>query len=248
MPTVSIITPLYNGAGFIGQTIRSVMSQTYTDWEMIIVDDCSRDQPEKIILPYVGRDQRIRLIRLNQNQGAAAARNHAFDLASGDFIAFLDGDDIWKPEKLAFQIGWMKQNDRAFSFTSYEIIKHDGSPAGKIIHAPEKIDYRHYLRNTVIGCLTVVIDRRKTGPFKMPLIGTSHDMALWLDMMKRGIDAYGIDEVLASYRLVSTSNTANKFKAAKGVWHVYRAVEKLAIFPSLINFSGYLFHAAWKRL
>ena len=248
MPKVSIITPLFNGAGFIEETIRSVLNQTFTDWEMIIVDDCSGDHPEAIISRYADRDARIRLIRLEQNHGAAAARNVAMDLACGDYIAFLDGDDTWKPAKLQRQVGLMESNNWTFSFTAYETVKQDGTPTGKIVRVPKKIDYRTYLKNTVIGCLTVMIDRRHTGPFKMPLIRTSHDMALWLDLMKRGFAAHGIDEVLASYRLVSSSNTANKLKAAKGVWHVYREIEKLALFPSLSNFAGYLFHAVKKRI
>lgn len=248
MPEVSIITPLYNGARFIAETMLSVIGQTYTDWEMIIVDDCSEDQPEHIISPYAKKDERIKLFRLEKNSGAAAARNMALGRATGRFIAFLDGDDTWKPEKLQWQIGMMDKMGWAFSFCSYEIMDHTGKKTGKIIHAPSSIDYRHYLRDTVIGCLTVIIDRKKTGTFEMPLIRSSHDMALWLELMKRGFEAHGIDEVMASYRLVSSSNTANKFRAAGDVWHVYREIEQLSLLFSLYNFAGYIYHALMKRI
>ena len=248
MPKVSIITPLFNGAGFIGQAIRSVLDQTFKDWEMIIVDDCSTDHPEKVINPFLLSDARISYPRLERNQGAAAARNLAIARAQGAFIAFLDGDDTWEPAKLERQITLMENEGWAFSFTSYAVMDRDGKLSGKVVHAPGKLDYRHYLRNTAIGCLTVVIDRRQTGSFTMPLIRTSQDMALWLELMKRGFTAYGIDEVLASYRVVNTSNTANKWKAAAGVWQVYREIEKLPLLPSLWNFAGYAFHAVLKRL
>jgi teichuronic acid biosynthesis glycosyltransferase TuaG len=248
MAKVSIITPLYNGARYIEQTILSVIRQTYPDWEMIIVDDCSTDHPETVISRYVVQDNRIRLIRLDKNSGAAGARNVAIDQAGGDYIAFLDGDDVWKPKKLERQVSLMTNQDLAFSFTSYEIMAQDGTLTGKLVHAPNIIDYRHYLKNTVIGCLTVMINRQKTGEFRMPMIRSSHDMALWLELMKRGFKAYGIDEVLASYRLVSSSNSANKFQAAEDVWHVYRDIEKLSFFYSIYNLTGYTFHAIRKRL
>ncbi len=248
MPEVSIITPLYNGARFIAETILSVIGQTYTDWEMIIVDDCSIDHPENIISPYAENDQRIKWVRLDRNSGAAAARNVALGRATGRFIAFLDGDDTWKPEKLQRQISLMDKLGWAFSFCSYEIMDPTGKKTGKIIHAPSITDYRHYLRDTVIGCLTVIIDREKTGTFEMPLIRSSHDMALWLELMKRGFTAHGIDEVMASYRLVSSSNTANKFRAAADVWQVYRKIEQLSFLCSIYNFAGYIYHALMKRI
>ena len=248
MSKVTIITPLYNGARYIEQTILSVIRQTYPDWEMIIVDDCSADHPETVISRYVAQDTRIRLIRLDIHSGAAGARNIAIGQASGDFIAFLDGDDIWKPEKLELQVSFMANQDLAFSFTTYEILTQDGKLTGKVVHAPKITDYRHYLRNTVIGCLTVMINRQKTGDFRMPLVRSSHDMALWLELMKRGFKAYGMDVVLASYRVASSSNSANKFKAAGDVWHVYRDIEKLSFFYSIYNLIGYAFHAIRKRL
>lgn len=247
MPKVSIITPLYNSSDFIAETIESVLNQTYSEWEMIIVDDCSTDNSVEIVKEYANKDKRINLIVLEENIGAAAARNVALENASGRFIAFLDSDDLWKSDKLKKQTDFMKKNNIAFSFSSYEVINQDGSKTGKTINAPMSISYSQYLKNTIIGCLTVLIDKSKTGDFKMPLIKSSHDMALWLLLMRKGILAYGINETLASYRLVENSNTAQKWKAAKDVWKVYRDIEKLSLLYSAFCFIGYSFNAAKKR-
>ena len=246
--TVSIITPSYNSSKFIEECIESVISQTYQEWEMIIVDDCSIDNSRKLINKYVNQDKRIRSIFLKENVGSAQARNTAIKEAEGEYIAFLDSDDLWFPEKLEKQIEFMERNDFAFSFTSYETITEDGSSNSSIIKAPVKMNYNSYLKNTIIGCLTVVINIRKTGSFLMPNIRSSHDMALWLIIMKRGFSAYGLNECLAYYRIVSTSNTSNKWKSAIEVWDVYRKVEKLNIFYSTICFICYVFNALKKRI
>ncbi len=245
---VSIITPSYNSAKFIGETINSVLSQTYHNWEMIIVDDCSNDNTVDIIREYIWKDSRIKLIENKVNVGAAETRNEALRVANGRFIAFLDSDDLWLPRKLEDQIEFMHNNDIAFSFTDYEVIKENGMSTNKIIKVPRKINYNQYLSNTIIGCLTVVIDKDKVDYFEMPNIKSSHDMALWLLIMKKGFKAYGLQKCLSKYRLVSTSNTAKKWKAAKDVWRVYRNIEKLSLLRSMISFSGYAFNAIRKRL
>ena len=245
---VSIITPNYNSGRFIQDCIESVRAQIYTNWEMIIVDDCSRDNSKDIIKKLSERDERIHTVFLDKNIGAAGARNIAIRKASGKYIAFLDADDLWSPDKLERQISFMHQHDIAFSFTTYQSISEDGLIAKKILHAPKIMHYHAYLKNTIIGCLTVVIDREKTGEFEMPKINSSHDMALWLLIMKRGFKAYGIDENLARYRLVNNSNTASKIKAAKDVWKVYRDIESLSFFYSCWCFYNYALNAIKKRI
>ena len=180
--------------------------------------------------------------------GAAETRNQALKIAKGRYIAFLDSDDLWTPDKLEKQIAFMQTYGYAFSFSDYRILKEDGKWTGKILHMPALLTYHQYLRNTAIGCLTVLIDRTKTGDFMMPNIKSSHDMALWLLIMRRGFKAYSIPECLASYRLVSTSNTAKKYKAAQDVWRVYRNVEQLSLCYSAFCFCGYAIHAVIKRL
>lgn len=245
---VSIITPSYNSSKFIEECINSVISQTYLDWEMIIVDDCSIDNSRDLITKFAKENDRIKPIFLEENVGAAEARNVAIKKSKGKYVAFLDSDDFWKKHKLDKQISFMNEKNIAFSFTSYQPMSENGIEKYSVIKAPYQIDYHSYLKNTIIGCLTVVIDRDKTGNFEMPNIRSSHDMALWLLIMKRGFSAYGLDENLAYYRIVSTSNTSKKWKAAKEVWDVYRKVEKLNMVYSAICFVGYVYNAIKKRI
>ena len=245
---VSIITPSYNSSKFIEECINSVISQTFQNWEMIIVDDCSNDNSREIISDFSEKDKRIRFVFLEENIGAAAARNIAMKKAKGRYIAFLDSDDLWIKDKLERQITFMNDNNIAFSFTSYQPISEDGKKKYSVITAPKKMSYHSYLKNTIIGCLTVIIDKEKTGDFQMPNINSSHDMALWLLIMKRGFSAFGLDKNLASYRIVSTSNTSKKWKAAKEVWDVYRKVENLNVIYSTYCFIAYAFNAIKKRV
>jgi len=245
---VSIITPSYNSSKFIEECVNSVVSQTYTNWELLIVDDCSNDNSRELLSAFAEKNKRIRLTFLDKNIGAAKTRNIAIRQARGKYIAFLDSDDFWESNKLKKQISFMVQNDIAFSYTSYQSISEDGSDIINFIKAPDKMTYHDYLKNTIIGCLTVVIDKEKVGDFEMPIIKSSHDMALWLLIMKRGFDAYGLNESLAKYRIVSTSNTANKWRAAKDVWKVYRQSEKLSFFYSIWCFLNYAINAIIRRI
>ena len=246
MESVSIIMPAYNCERFIADAIRSVLAQTYTEWELLIVDDCSTDDTAAVVASF--DDQRIHYQRNAHTMGAALTRNEALKKAKGRYIAFLDSDDVWTPDKLEKQIAFMAQKGCAFSFTDYQIMEEDGSLTGKRLHMPASLTYHQYLRNTAIGCLTIVIDRQQTGDFLMPNIKSSHDMALWLLIMKRGFVAYALPECLASYRLVATSNTAKKWKAAQDVWRVYRDIEHLSIVYAAFCFCGYAIHAVLKRL
>lgn len=246
MPNVSIIMPAYNSGRFIEESIRSVIAQTYTNWELLVSDDCSTDNTASIVASF--EDPRIHYLRNAHNMGAARTRNNALKAAKGRYIAFLDSDDLWTPDKLEKQIAFMEQHHYAFTFADYQIINEDGSPQHKVLHMPASLTYHTYLRNTAIGCLTVVIDKEQTGYFEMPDIKSSHDFALWLLIMKRGFVAYSVPACLASYRLVASSNTAKKWKAAQDVWRVYREIEHLNIFYSAFCFCGYAIHAVLKRL
>ena len=244
---VSIITPSYNSQAFIKVCIDSVLSQTYTNWEMIIVDDKSCDESVRYIESLIKNIEKITLIVLDENVGAAEARNKALEVAQGEYIAFLDSDDIWFPNKLEEQLDFMKKNNYAFTFTSYVPVSEKMNQTFSPILVPNEIDYVGYCKNTIIGCLTVVINRTIVGDFKMPNIRSSHDMALWLLIMKRGFNAYGLNKILAQYRIVSTSNTSKKYKAAKDVWCVYTKIEKLSILKSAWYFVHYAYNAMAKR-
>lgn len=245
---VSVITPCFNSSVFIKETIESVLSQTYQNWEMIIVDDMSTDNSVELISGYKNNDQRIKLIQLNQKAGAAEARNIALREATGRFIAFLDSDDVWFPTKLEEQIQFMNSKEIAFSFSAYELMDENSIPLNKLIQVPNQIGYKEYLKDTIIGCLTVVIDKDKTGYFEIPLIRSSHDMALWLLLMRKGFKAHGINRSLAYYRILQNSNTSNKWKAAKDVWKVYRKIEKINFGKSAFYFIHYAANAIKKRI
>ena len=245
---VSIITPCFNSAEYISDCIDSVVNQTYQNWEMIIIDDNSSDQSVKLIKKKKSTEGRIKLIELEENIGSAMARNEAIKAAKGRFIAFLDSDDKWYSNKLSLQIDYMKTNKIFFSFTSYDIINNNGNPTNNVISVPEKITYSQYLKNTIIGCLTVIIDTKNIRIPLMKDIRTSHDMILWLDILKNERYAFGLNKVLASYRLSSNSNTKNKLFAAIDVWRVYRNYERLNIINSLYNFIQYAFNAIKKRI
>ena len=175
------------------------------------------------------------------------ARNKALDEAIGKYIAFLDSDDLWLPNKLEKQLEFMQKNSFAFTFTAYTPMSENGNEDFSTIYVPKSLSYIQYCKNTIIGCLTVMIDREQTGKFHMPNIRSSHDMALWLQIMKRGFLAHGLNEVLSKYRVVSTSNTSKKYKAALEVWDVYRKVEKLSLIRSAWYFVNYAFNAVKKR-
>jgi len=245
---VSIITPCYNSDRFINECICSVLEQTYINWELLIVDDASEDSSKQLINAFAEKDSRIRFFSLEKNVGVAEARNVAISKARGRYIAFLDIDDIWKKEKLTEQIAFMKHHDIAFSFSSYQPISEDGNQIFKEIKVPLMMDYNLFLKNTIIGCLTVVLDKYKIGDFRMPNLRTSQDMALWLSIMRSGFRAYGIQNSLAYYRIVETSNTSNKLKVAKGVWNIYRIQEDLGYLRSVWCFLNYVFNAIKKRI
>jgi len=245
---VSIITPCHNSARFISETIMSVLKQTYQDFELIIVDDCSTDDSLLVIQPFLNSNSNIILVPLKENVGAAEARNVALRLAMGRYIAFIDSDDIWEPTKLERQLNFMVSNNYSFTFTSYRVIDENGILTNRKITAPRKISYSGYLKNTIIGCLTVVVDKQQIGYFEMPNIRSSHDMALWLLILKRGYNAYGLDETLGYYRIVGNSNSAKKGRAAFDVWASYRRFEGLSFCYSLYCFLGYAFNAIKKRV
>lgn len=247
-PLVSVITPTYNSEAYIQQTIESVKNQKYQNWEMIIVDDCSKDNTVEIVKNEAEKDERIRLIQLQKNSGAAVARNTAIRNAKGKYIAFLDSDDLWYPEKLEKQVTFMQEKDIAFSFTSYRIINEDGTETDKIIQVPKEIDYKGLLKNTIIGCLTVMLDVSKLGLVQMPNIRTRQDTALWLAILKKGYKAYGIQEPLAKYRKVKGSISSNKLKMAKQNWRMYRDIENLNVIYASWCFVNYAWNALKKNL
>lgn len=245
---VSIITPVYNAEKFIRETIESVQNQTYTNWEMLLINDCSTDSSAEIIKEKAAEDSRIKYIELDKNSGAAITRNTGISKAQGRYIAFLDSDDIWKSDKLDKQLALIKEKDIGFCFTSYRYVMQDGVPTNKVARAPEKIDYNGLLKNTIIGCSTVLIDREVMGDFRMTNVRRGQDTATWLQLLKRTEYAYGIYEDLVWYRVVDGSLSHNKWNAIKRTWNTYRNVEHLSLPKAMYVFVFYAYNALRKRI
>lgn len=230
---VSIITPAYNAAAYIAETIESVFNQTYINWEMLIVNDCSKDNTSEIVQSYAAKDKRIKLINLKQNSGAAVARNTAIQNAKGRYIAFLDSDDLWKKEKLQKQISFMQQNGYAFTYTSYGHFKGTKENIQNHVQIPTSLNYQQALKGNKIGCLTVMLDRKQIQNIHFTT-QKHEDYILWLDILKQGITAYGIQESLALYRTGnSESISSNKLQSAMWTWNVYRNSQKLSVVKSM---------------
>lgn len=247
---VSIVTPSYNSEKYIMNTIRSVIAQTYANWEMIIVDDCSSDGTVELVENISRSEPRVKVYRQKENGGAGKARNRATELAKGDYIAYLDADDIWKPEKLERQIDFMIKNKCVFSCTSYEVIDNEGKPLNKEIHMLPKVDYVGFLTHNLLQTVGIMVDVTVVDKkyLMMPDIRRRQDAATWLQILKAGYECYGVDEILAEYRRTEGSLSSNKKKAVKGVWSLYRDIEHLSLPFSIYCFTRYAFLAVWKRL
>ncbi|MGD6892050.1 glycosyltransferase family 2 protein [Bacillus mobilis] len=245
-PHVSVITPSYNSIQFIGETILSVQNQSYENWEMIIVDDASTDQSLEKIKELIEGDSRIRVLSLKENGGAAKARNLAIAEARGRYIAFLDSDDIWLPHKLQTQLLFMEETNAAFSYAAYRLIDENGNELNREVNVPRSVDYHRLAGNTIIGCLTVMIDREKIPHIEMPSV-QPEDTALWLNLLHEGHEAKGIQQVLAKYRIVANSVSRNKMRAAFRYWNLLREQKRLNAVQIFYYFSKYAFHAYRKN-
>ncbi|MBP5403810.1 MAG: glycosyltransferase family 2 protein [Elusimicrobiaceae bacterium] len=230
---VSIVMPTYNCAAFIEESIKSIIAQHHKNWELIIVDDCSTDNTKAVLAPYLAKYPNIHYTCLEKNSGPAVARSEALKQAKGDYIAFLDSDDLWTPNKLSLQIDFMKQNKAAFSATGYEWINEDGSSKGVALIPPKITSYSKLLRlGCPIGNLTCMYDRRIIGEQQVPSIKKRNDYALWLQTLHKTNACYGMPDVLAKYRIRTSSISRNKLALLPYHWHLYRHIEKLGIIKS----------------
>lgn len=237
---VSIITPTYNSEKYIAQTIQSVLSQTCADWEMIIVDDCSSDKTESIILEFEAEDDRIKFYKLQKNAGAGVARNQAITMASGRYIAFLDSDDLWKPEKLQKQIDFLNTNNLPFTFSFYECIDDDGKPLNKTVEAPRKLRYWQLFFCNFVGNLTGIYDTKFFGKIPISSLRKRQDWMVWLTILKKIKIAQPIPESLAFYRIRQDSISSSKVKLLQHNFNVYRIFYGFNTFVSLCCMVGFL--------
>ncbi len=238
---VSIVFPCYNCEDFICESINSVLAQTYTNWELIICDDCSTDNTKNKIEPFL-EDSRIHYFCMETNGGPAHARNLGLSNVNGDYVAFLDSDDIWIPDKLEKQIAFMKENSICFCCSGYEKISEDGSRLGIKLLPHKEIGYwKMFFLSNPIGNSTVIYDRRHFGEVRVPDIKKRNDFALWLLMLRNGEKCFGQDDVFAKYRVRKGSVSSSRMKLAKYHWQLYHHIEKRNVFVSLLGMLSWIF-------
>ncbi len=248
---VSVVVPVYHAEKYIEETMDCVRAQTYLNWEMLLVVDGPEDPTVEVIQKYLEKtgENRIRLFIQDKNQGAALARNRGVAEAKGRYIAYLDADDLWMPDKLEKEVNFMKQKDAAFAFTGYEFADENGKGTGKVVKVPEKLTYKEALKNTTIFTTTVMFDTEKIDKamLKMPNM-RSEDTALWWRILREGYTAYGLNENLVLYRRPAVSLSSNKIVAIKRIWNLYRQAEKLSVPYSCYNFCFWAVRAVIRRV
>lgn len=269
---VSIIVPVYRAAPYIAKTIEMVRRQSYGNWELVLVDDGSPDEsveeiertlsecchhsvedfPEDVerIEEYLcGEKKRVLLVCKKRNEGAAKARNTGLSVATGRYIAFLDADDIWFPDKLLRELAFMEERQAGFVFTAYEFGDEDGRPTGRIVHVPPQLTYKRALSRTVIFTTTVLIDRERIPDklIQMPAV-PSEDTAAWWQILRAGYVACGLDEVLVIYRRPARSLSSNKLTAVRRIWNLYRRQEGLSVIASAFYFVFWAYRATVRRI
>ena len=248
---ISVIVPVYNVRKFIIETMDCVRRQTYTHWELLLVEDGSTDGTAEVIQEYLERtqDTRIRLIRQPSNMGAARARNRGVEEAAGRYVAYLDADDLWMPEKLEHELAFLAEKQAAFVFTGYEFADEQGQGTGKVVRVPETITYKEALKNTTIFTTTVMFDTDKISKelLMMPVM-KSEDTALWWKILRNGYTAYGLDENLAKYRRAGKTLSSNKLEALRRIWNLYRRAEGMSVISSVWHFCFWAVRAVKRRI
>jgi len=238
--------PAYNAEHFLQDAIESVRRQTYPCWELLIVDDCSSDGTAEKAVEWSSQDSRIRVLRTGQNSGSSVARNLGLTDCRGRYLAFLDADDIWLPEKLEKQLTFMKDKNAEFSFTSYR--KFEASNEGAVISAMKRVSWRDMLKSNVIGCSTVVMLSEAMCDIRFPAgLARQEDYAVWLQVLRKGRLAYGLNEVLTLYRVHPGSKSSRKLRSVTAQWQVYRQLERLSFWRSAWYLGNYAARGLLKR-
>ena len=238
-PLVCVIMPAYNAQRYIARAIRSVQAQTVTDWRLLVVDDGSADATVRIVEKLVKEDSRIFLHRNPQNIGVAKSRNGALEMCHGEFVAFLDSDDVWHPQKLPLQLELFRKTGADLIYTSYTMVGGPEDHIRKTFSVPERTDFAGLLRENVIGCSTVMLSPETAQRFRFPENVYHEDYVLWLEILRAGGRAEGIDQVLVDYLLHADSRAGNKGRAAIQRWRIYRRYLGLPLGKSLVYFTSY---------
>ena len=237
-PLVSVVMPAYNAEKYIGEAIRSVRSQTYTNWILLVIDDCSTDHTVDIVQGFVNTDDRIRLFRNDRNLGAAKTRNRGLDLSEGEWVALLDSDDVWHSDKLEKQLAAALDSGSEIIYCSYSLISRDGQRISDYI-VPEQTSYDDMLKESVFSCSTTLLAKSVVDDNRFSPDYYHEDLAYWLQLLKKGYSASACCEPLADYRIVEGSRSHCKAQSAKNRWEVYRKVEKLPLIKSISVFLSY---------
>lgn len=237
-PLISVVMPAYNAESYIGEAIRSVQSQTYGNWLLFVIDDCSTDHTVEVVKEFEKTDNRIRLFRNAQNLGVAKTRNLGFEMAEGEWVALLDSDDVWYSDKLEKQLAVAQASGSEIVYCSYSLINREGQKISDYI-VPEQTSYNEMLKESVFSCSTIflaksIVDKNRFSPDYY-----HEDLVYWLNLLKSGYTASACCEPLASYRIVEGSRSHSKVQTAKHRWVVYRKVEKLPLLKSISVFLSY---------
>ena len=248
-PLISVIIPSYYSENYIGECIRSIQKQTYKNWELIIVDGLSKDSTVEIVQKYQNRDNRLKLIMNPDDNGPAQARSKGIKISNGEYIAFIDSDDTWLPEKLEKQLKFMLQNDYKFSFTRYKKVYRDGTLSKSSLGGHKENTYKQYLRRRGIANSTVMINKICIDNEILNTCSKSHgeDTLWWLLIMKKGFNAYALQEILTLYRVVDGSLSSKVMNNQLTVWHSYRNELKLTFFEAAFYYVGYLMDVFFRR-
>lgn len=250
MPKVSVILPVYNCEKFLKYTIRSVLNQTYDNWELIVVNDASTDNSLKEIFNFADQDKRIKVIDMTFNQGVGRCRNIGMSHATGKYIAFIDSDDLWSKQKLAKQVAFMEEKDVGLSHTGYAFINENGDvvPTGEV-KVDDCVNLPNYMKTTQIGMSTVMVDRDKVPDLKFPEDRElCEDARTWMVQLRKGLCFHGINDVLLLYRVRAHQLSRNKIKMAKNTLKRYLGEKELSLIRRLYYFSHYAYHGFKKRL
>lgn len=239
IPTVSIVMPAYNAQRHIEKAIRSVMAQTVEDWELLVLDDGSNDDTCTIVERLMAQEPRISLLRNERNLGVAQTRNRGLERCCGEFVALLDSDDVWYPEKLERQIALLRESGAALCCCAYDIIGDDGAPVKASYDVPDQVDFDTLLKENVVCCSTVVLRGDVARNFRFDAGYYHEDYVLWLQLLQQGYRIVGCLQVLAAWRLSQGSRSYNKLKSAKNRWIIYREYLRLPLLKCIRAFCAY---------
>lgn len=238
-PLVTVIMPAYNAELYLEEAVQSVLDQTFTDWELLILEDCATDGTYALAEKLAARDDRITLLKNAQNMGVARTRNRGFDLARGKYVALLDSDDVWHLDKLERQLARMEETGADFSYTSYAIVDGEGKKTKADFLVPGEVTYRDQLTRNAIGCSTVMLKASLLKTYRFVTDFYHEDYVLWIQLLKDGYRAAGCEEVLVDWRFIENSRSFNKVKAAKNRWRIYRDYLKMPLHQRICAFAVY---------